>query len=82
MRTEKIEAAMFAYCFGVLELLLNFIERTHALIGVGLPMLAVVAVHTFLGRWGDLSLLLLVILPAGAATGKMIVDCLVLSKPR
>lgn len=80
MRLEKIEEAVFAYCFGVLELFLNFIERTHAVIGVGLPMLAVVAVHTFLGRWGDLSLLLLITVPAGAAMCKMIVDCL--STPR
>jgi len=82
MQTEKIEATISAYCFGVLELLLNFIERTHAVIGVGLPMLTVVAVHTFIGRWGDFALFMLVLLPAGAAMCKMIVDCLVLSKPR
>lgn len=82
MRTEKIESAIFAYCFGVLELLLNFIERTHAVIGVGLPMLTVVAVHTVVGRWGDVALFMLVLLPASAAMGKMIVDCLVLSKRR
>jgi hypothetical protein len=79
---EKIETGLHADCFVVLELFLNFIERTHALIGIGLPMLAVVGVHTFFGRWGDLVLLMLVISPAGAAIGKMIADCLALSKPR
>lgn len=82
MLTEKITGCLHAYCFAVLELILNFIERTHAVIGIGLPMLVVAAVHQLLGRWGDLALFALVVGPAGAAMVKMIVDGLVLSRPR
>jgi hypothetical protein len=82
MLTEKITTWAHAYCFAVLELLLNFIGRTHAVVGIGVTMLAVVGVDALFGRWGNLALFVLVIGPAGAAMVKMIVDCLVLSKRR
>jgi len=82
MLTEKIASSFFAYCFTVLEYCFDFIERTHAFVAIGLLMVVVVGVHTFLGRRGDLALLSLIIVPAASAMAKMIVDFLALSKPR
>lgn len=82
MLTEKITTWAHAYCFAVLELILNFIGRTHAIVGFGVPMVIVVGVDALFGRLGDLTLFTLVVGPAGVAMVKMIVDCLVLARPR
>ena len=78
----KIETGFHAYCFAILELFDSFVGRTHAVIGIGLPMLIIVGVHTFFPRWGDLALFSLIIFPAAAAAGTMIVDFIVLSRRR
>jgi hypothetical protein len=80
--SQKILSGTHTYCFKALELLLTFLERTHAVIGIGLPVLVVVAAHAFLGRWGTFAVLMLAIIPAGAAACKMILDGLVLTKSR
>lgn len=82
MLTEKATAWVHIYCFTVLEILLNFLERSHAVIGFGVPMLVAAAVHVLFGRWGDLAFFALVVGPAGAAMVKMIFDCLMVSRTR
>jgi hypothetical protein len=69
---EKIVEAVFGYCFAILEVFDALLGRTHALVGLGLPLLATVAVHLFLPRWASVALAAFVWIPAGAAMGTVV----------
>lgn len=79
---EKTVDAVFAYCFGVFELFNVFFERTHAVIGVGVPLLIILGMGYYLPLWIEVSILLLVITPAAIAMMTVIIYGLLLSKRR
>lgn len=79
---EKIGEGVFAYSFAVLEVFFAFIERTHAVVGLGLPLLIMIVVHLYLPIWVAAALAAFVLAPAAAAMVTMIVEGLVLSRHR
>ena len=80
MMLEKIVEALFAYCFTILEAFFAFIERTHSLVGVGLPLLVMVGVHQYLPIWVETGLAAFVLVPATTAMLIVIVEGLVLTR--
>jgi hypothetical protein len=79
---EKIADAVVGYCFGIFELFCVFFERTHAVIGLGVPLLIMLGILEFLPLWVGVGILVLVFTPAAAAMITMIINGLVLSKHR
>jgi hypothetical protein len=79
---EKLAEAVFAYCFAIMELLDTFFERTHAVIGLGMPLLVMAAVHLFLPKWVEAGVWVFVLGPAAAATITMIGYGLLLARRR
>ena len=64
---EKILNALIAYCFGVADVLCIFIERTHAVVGVGAPLLLMTALHLYMPTWVAAGVAALLLSPAAVA---------------
>jgi hypothetical protein len=79
---EKIAEAVFAYSFAVLEVFFAFFGRTHAVVGLGLPLLVMIAVHLYLSIWVVAALIAFVIAPAAAAMVTMMVEFFLLTRRR
>lgn len=79
---EKTVRVIDAYCFGVLEVFFAFFERTHAVVGLGVPSVLLVAVHFYLPVWVAAAIAMLVLAPAGAAMVVVIIECLILTRRR
>lgn len=79
---EKIAEGVFLYSFSVLEVFLAFFERTHALIGLGLPLIFMIALHLYLPTWVAAGLIAFVIAPAAAAMGTLLVEGLMRPRKR
>jgi hypothetical protein len=77
---EKITEAVFAYCFAILEGFGAFIERTHVVVGLGVPLLVMAVVHVFLPRWVEAGIWAFVLGPAAAAAVTMIAHGLLLTR--
>lgn len=77
---DNVVDGVFAYCFAVLGVFSAFFERTHAALGLGVPLLAIIAVHLYLPVWVATILAALVIAPAGAAMITVIVHGLLLNR--
>lgn len=77
---EKFSAAVFGYCFAILDGFGAFFERTHGVAAVGVPLLIVVAVHLFLPRWVEAGIWAFVLGPAAAAAITMIAHGLLLTR--
>lgn len=69
---EKFTEAVFGYCFAILAALNAFFERAHALVGLGVPLLIMVAVHLLLPRWVEAGIWVFVLGPAAAAAVTLI----------
>ena len=80
--SEKIINAVSAYCFDVLEVFFAFFERTHALVGVGVPLLLIIAMNVYLPTWVAASIATVVLAPAAAAMVAMIIDLMLLTHRR
>jgi len=76
----KITEAVFAYCFGVIELFGGFFERTHAIIGLGVPVLAFAGACLFMPSWVLAAIWIFVLGPAAAAALTMLVHGLVTTR--
>lgn len=72
--SEKIINAAFAYCFSILELFFAFFERTHAVVGLGVPMLVMIAVHMCLPAWVAAAIAAFVIAPAAAGMVTVMIE--------
>jgi len=57
-----------------------FFQRTHAAIGLGVPLLIMAAVHQFLPRWVEAGIRLFVLGPAAMAAAIMIALGLILTR--
>ena len=79
---EKIAAGVFFYSVSVLEVFLAFFERTHAFVGLGLPLMFMIALNLYLPAWVAAGFVALVIAPAAAAMGTLLVEGLLLSRKR
>lgn len=79
---EKTVEAVFAYCFGVLEVFCAFFERTHAVVGLGVPLMLMIVVHMYLPIWVAAAIATLVLAPAAAAMVVMMIEGLVLTRRR
>lgn len=79
---EKTVDVVFSYCFGVLDVFCAFFERTHAVVGLGIPMLFVILVHAYLPAWVAAAIAVFVLAPAAAAMGIMLVEGLLLTRRR
>lgn len=80
--SEKIIDAAFAYCFSILEVFVAFFERTHAVVGLGVPMLVMIAVHVYLPAWVAAAIAAFVFAPAAAAMVSVIIEGLFISHRR
>jgi len=78
----KVEQIVSGYCFGLLELFCSFFERTHVLVGVGVPLSIMATVHLFLPTWVGAAIFLLVLAPAAAAMVTVAVHGLLLNRNR
>lgn len=78
--TEKIFDAVIAYCFGVADVLCMFFERTHAVVGLGVPLLMVILVHLYLPAWVAAMGAAFVLAPAAAAMMTVVVHGLLLTR--
>ena len=79
---EKTFDAVIAYCFGVAELFCTFFERTHAVIGLAVPLLIMILVHVYLPAWAAVAVATFVVAPAAAAMTTVIVHGLLLTRRR
>jgi predicted tellurium resistance membrane protein TerC len=79
---EKFSEAVWTYCFAIMELFDTFLERTHAVVGLGLPLLVMVGIGMFLPNWVQACVWLFVLGPAVAATITMIIHSLLLTRGR
>jgi hypothetical protein len=79
---EKTVDAVVAYCFGLFELFCVFFERTHALIGLGVPLLIMIGILQYLPLWVRVGIHVFVVIPAAAGMMIMIIRGLLLSKRR
>ena len=61
---EKIADSAEAYCTYMLSLMCGFIERTHGVIAIGLPLSFLIAVKTFLPFWANAAIWGLFMIPA------------------
>lgn len=77
---EKFTEAVFGYSFAILDVLGAFFERTHAVVGLGVPMLVMALVHLFLPHWVEVGVWVFVLGPAAAAAVTMIVHGLLLTR--
>jgi hypothetical protein len=77
---EKTIDAVFAYCFGVLEVFCAFFEATHAVVGLGVPLVLMIAVHLYLPIWVGAAIASLVLVPAAAAMVVMMIEGLLLTR--
>lgn len=77
---EKTIDAVLAYCFGVLEVFCAFFERTHAVIGLGVPLVLMIAVCLYLPIWVAAAIATLVLTPATAAMVVMMIEGLALTR--
>ena len=75
---EKFTGAVFGYCFAILEWFGAFFQRTHAVVGLGVPLLTMASVSLFLPRWVEAGIWVLVLGPAAVAALTMIVHGLFL----
>jgi hypothetical protein len=64
---ERFTEAVFSYSFAILDLLGAFLERTHAVVGLGMPMLVMALVQLFLPQWVEVGVWVFVLGPAAAA---------------
>lgn len=71
---EKIEGAVWEYCFTILEVFCAFFERTHTAVGIGMPLLAMIAAHLFLPVWIAAGVAAFILAPAAAAMVAVIVE--------
>jgi hypothetical protein len=79
---EKIINAVSAYCFDVLEIFFAFFERTHALVGFGVPLLLIIVMNMYLPIWVAALITTVVLAPAAAAMAGMIIDLMLLTRRR
>ena len=77
---EKFIEAVFSYCFATLEGFCASFERTHAAIGLGVPLLIMADVHQLLPRWVEVGIWLFVLGPAATAAATMIAHRLLLTQ--
>lgn len=77
---ENFMDAVFGYCFAILEGFGAFLERTHAVVGLSVPLLIMASVHLFLPRWVEAGIWVFVLGPATAAVVTMIVHGLLLNR--
>jgi hypothetical protein len=77
---EKFTEAVFGYCFAILEGFCAFFERSHAAVGVGVPLLIMAAVHQFLPRWVEAGVWVFVLGPAALAAVTVVAYGLLLSR--
>lgn len=77
---EKVGELIASYCMWVLTMIADWIGKTHGVVGVGLPILAMVAAHKFLPSWVGLSLVLTIVAPAMAGLVYVLVVGLSLRK--
>lgn len=61
---EKFIEAVFSYCFSILEGFCAIFQRTHAAIGLSVPLFIMAVVHQFLPRWVKTEIWLFVLGPA------------------
>lgn len=80
--SEKLAEAVFDYCFAILELFGWFTERTHGVIGFGVPLLVVVGVDLYFSKWVQAGMWLFVLAPAAAAAITMVVHAWMLTRHR
>lgn len=71
---EKIERCLSGYCIGVLSVLFSFIERTHGIIAISVPLLATIAVHLFFPVWISVTLAVLLWIPAAIGMVVIVVN--------
>lgn len=75
---EKFTEVAFSYCFAILEGFGGFFERTHAVVGLGMPLLIMAAVHLLLPRWVEAGIWAFVLGPAAVAAVTMVAHGLLL----
>jgi hypothetical protein len=77
---ERFTEAVFAYCFAILDGFSALLERTHAVVGLGVPLLIIAAVHLFLPRWVEAGIWAFVLGPAAAAAVTIVAHGLLLAR--
>lgn len=70
---KKLADVAFAYCFAILELFDTCVERTHAVVGIGVPLLVLVGGLLFLPTWVAAGIWVFLVAPAAAAAVTLLV---------
>ncbi|KQV30584.1 hypothetical protein [Massilia sp. Root335] len=77
---EKFTEAAFGYCFAILEGFGGFFERTHAVVGLGVPLLIMAGVHLLLPPWVEAGIWTFVLGPAAVAAVTMVAHGFLLTR--
>lgn len=72
---EQIEEWITWYCIGVMTVLMDFIDKVHPLISIGVPLLVTAGVQWFMPVWVKVALAVLVWIPAATGMTMLLVAC-------
>lgn len=79
---ERVEKLITEYCIWVFSMVGVWIEKTHVVVGVGLPALGFIAMVHFLPVWVHYVFFVLVVAPCMAAFSGIVVYALCHSRRR